>query len=708
MTSSKPYVQVKAITAFYRICLEYPEALKPGYPILRGLLDDSNRSIVLASLGVLHELCIANTQNFLQMIPKFAKMLTQDFSDAITIKIIQILTLLAQAESRLPKKLVQPYAELAQNTPSLAVFFEIGRSAATIPITESNLLSFLINRVQEHFNSTDENVKSMSLSLFMQLLKLQPRIAQQMRETVMECLSAEDETQQLTALDLIGSMANGKNIDGMVGRIFSHFQSAVSIRLRNQIFATVVKICSNEDYKFVRDFQWYVNVLFDFVNEAGFTSYDILAVQLLDLVTRVPATRAPIAAAIPNLFERNRSYHDALPFLIASAHIVAEYAQNSLVIDRILQNLVDCKERVQQAFLTAAIRWIIKSSGTATPIIEKLELFKTSKYLNIQVDAAVFSALAILVSRSGASAAINQWLEQNEDSALQELPVPPSLDSPIDLFKEVVEPYPKRISIDASHPSEKKAPPRRAKRRRQTDGPRAAVRSLSAVSSSDLVSSSLTDALSDVQIDPGPSDLEVLAQNAVLRVSLVSLKTSGTSIQANLIVANLTGGPISGIEIANSDPIRQAIQPRGSISHTLKFEVERPAADEVHKFVLSPVAAKAEPLEIAIHQKASLFLVPAPANDFDAESCGEEGEIRVRPNSTPQKSIRVLSKLLSSRLVTNKVSKTVELFSKASYGAAVLVSFKWEQGEALITVKSSSAELTAALIAEIDAALKIL
>jgi hypothetical protein len=58
--------------------------------------------------------------------------------------------------------------------------------------------------------------------------------------------------------------------------------------------------------------------------------------------------------------------------------------------------------------------------------------------------------------------------------------------------------------------------------------------------------------------------------------------------------------------------------------------------------------------------------------------------------------------------VTNKAAKTVELYSKTSYGALVFVGFKWEQGEAQITVKSSSAELTAAIVAEINDALKTL
>jgi hypothetical protein len=60
MTSSKESVQVKAITSFYRLCLYYPDALKPGFPTLRNLLENSRPAITLATLSVMLELCIAN------------------------------------------------------------------------------------------------------------------------------------------------------------------------------------------------------------------------------------------------------------------------------------------------------------------------------------------------------------------------------------------------------------------------------------------------------------------------------------------------------------------------------------------------------------------------------------------------------------------------------------------------------------------------
>jgi hypothetical protein len=57
-------------------------------------------------------------------------------------------------------------------------------------------------------------------------------------------------------------------------------------------------------------------------------------------------------------------------------------------------------------------------------------------------------------------------------------------------------------------------------------------------------------------------------------------------------------------------------------------------------------------------------------------------------------------------VVTNKLEKVAGLYSPTSYGVGVLVIFGWEHGGALIGVRSTSADLTRALVSEIDAALK--
>jgi hypothetical protein len=213
MTSSKEFIQVKAIMAFYHLCLHHSTALKEGFPTLRTLLDNPRRSVVLATLTVLLELYIANPQNFIQMIPKNFKMLEGRSDIWITIRIVQILTVLASVETRLPKKLIQPFSDIIDSSSSDPLIYEVCRSMIQIRLIQPSVMQITIHRLQGYINAGDQDVRFLFLTVFMGLLKLSPKAALQNRELIGDCLDSEDENQRLIALELLASMTNSKNID---------------------------------------------------------------------------------------------------------------------------------------------------------------------------------------------------------------------------------------------------------------------------------------------------------------------------------------------------------------------------------------------------------------------------------------------------------------------------------------------------------------
>jgi AP-3 complex subunit delta-1 len=200
------------------------------------------------------EFCVANPANFVAMIPKFFKILEVKADPWITIKVIQILTVLASAEPRLPKKLVQTYSDLIDTSSSVSVIYEVCRSMVLTRLTNTSLLQLTINRLQSYINSGNQDQRFLFLAAMMGLLKLSPKAAAQNRELISGCLDSEDESQRLMALELLGSMTNAKNVDKIVAKMFQHFQTAVTVRFRNQIITTVIEICSRDDYKLVADF----------------------------------------------------------------------------------------------------------------------------------------------------------------------------------------------------------------------------------------------------------------------------------------------------------------------------------------------------------------------------------------------------------------------------------------------------------------------
>ena len=215
MTSSKLYVKLKAIMCFYSVCLHYPDALKAGFPTLRSLLDDSDSSVVMSVLNVLFELCMTNPSNMIQMIPKLFKMLTQKSTNWVTLKLIQIMTVLGKAEPRLAKKLVDPYAEIMSNAQSLSVVYECARSIVEIPVNSPSVMKASVTRIHSYVYSKDPSLRSLFVAIMMSLLKLQPKLCTQYRDLITECLDSDDEGQRLMALDLLAKTG----CDGvMVGR----------------------------------------------------------------------------------------------------------------------------------------------------------------------------------------------------------------------------------------------------------------------------------------------------------------------------------------------------------------------------------------------------------------------------------------------------------------------------------------------------------
>ena len=116
MTSSKPYIRQKAIMLFYHVCLQYPDALKPGFVTLRQKLEDDDYSVMFSALSVIAELCAHNPQNFVPLIPKLHKMLEGSPTNWVALRIVAILRMLCSVEPMLPKKLITPFTTLLETT----------------------------------------------------------------------------------------------------------------------------------------------------------------------------------------------------------------------------------------------------------------------------------------------------------------------------------------------------------------------------------------------------------------------------------------------------------------------------------------------------------------------------------------------------------------------------------------------------------------
>ena len=120
------------------------------------------------------------------------------------------------------------------------------------------------------------------------------------------------------------------------------------------MFSRVIEICSNNYYELITDFDWYISVLVDFIEEGNFTCFTDLSNQLIDLVTRVPDTRKRITDEMCHLFD-SPSNMNLTELILTALHIIGEYSPDSEPFSKVLQPIIaNCDDRVQSSCISTA------------------------------------------------------------------------------------------------------------------------------------------------------------------------------------------------------------------------------------------------------------------------------------------------------------------------------------------------------------------
>jgi hypothetical protein len=275
-------------------------------------------------------------------------------------------------------------------------------------------------------------------------MEIQPRIVALHKDLITRCLDANDEATRLLALDLLAALANVKTIDGIVARMFEHFKKSKAQGFRDQVMRRVIEICSKRDYDLVNDFEWYISVLMDFIAEAGFSCFDAVSEQFLDMALRVPDTRPRLVVEMGTLFE-NVVYKDATQLLLAASHIIAEYSTDSAQFDHVMQPLIaNTDERVQQSAIFTTFRLFLRVDGQKADeirqlFVTRLSLFDSSPFPEVQDCASLVNRVLEYLKNSKdgkARVRFQALLADPPPDEFDPLERPSELDHPIELFHE--------------------------------------------------------------------------------------------------------------------------------------------------------------------------------------------------------------------------------------------------------------------------------
>lgn len=340
LTSTKPYLRKKAVLLMYKIFLRFPDALRPAFPRLKEKLEDPDPGVQSASVNVICELARKNPKNYLSLAPVFFKLMTSSTNNWMLIKIIKLFGALTPLEPRLGKKLIEPLTNLIHSTSAMSLLYECINTVIAVLISISSgmpnhsaSIQLCVQKLRILIEDSDQNLKYLGLLAMSKILKTHPRSVQAHKDLVLQCLDDKDESIRLRALDLLYGMVSKKNLMEIVKKLMVHMDRAEGTTYRDELLSKIIDICSQNNYQYITNFEWYVSVLVELTRIEGTKHGLTIASQMLDVAVRVQAVRAfsvsQMAVLLDNthLLVGNGQRNSICEVLYAAAWICGEYSE---------------------------------------------------------------------------------------------------------------------------------------------------------------------------------------------------------------------------------------------------------------------------------------------------------------------------------------------------------------------------------------------
>ncbi|CAG2166121.1 unnamed protein product [Oppiella nova] len=126
-------------------------------------------------------------------------------------------------------------------------------------------------------------------------------------------------------------MVTKKNLMEIVQKLLVNVnESQMGNKYRDEIIAKLIDICSQNDYQFIANFEWYITVLVELSRVEGGTEHGgLIAQQLLDVAIRVEAIRSFVTRHMAILLENSHLFlnnSSVCEVLYAAAWICGEFA----------------------------------------------------------------------------------------------------------------------------------------------------------------------------------------------------------------------------------------------------------------------------------------------------------------------------------------------------------------------------------------------
>lgn len=353
MSSTKPYLRMKAVLMMYKVFLRYPEALRPAFPKLKEKLEDPDPGVQSAAVNVVCELARKNPKNYLSLAPVFFKLMTTSTNNWMLIKIIKLFGALTPLEPRLGKKLIEPLTNLIHSTSAMSLLYECINTVIAVLISISSgmpghaaSVQLCVQKLRILIEDSDQNLKYLGLLAMSRILKSHPKSVQAHKDLVLACLDDKDESIRLRALGLLYGMVSKKNLMEIVKKLMVHMDRAEGTLYRDELLTRIIEICSQNNYQHVVDFEWYVTVLTELTEmETSAKHGRMVAAQVTEVGARVAEVREFAARECGGLVARAAAAPPgpaSKEVLYAAAYVLAEYCREETVMRESVSGLLIC------------------------------------------------------------------------------------------------------------------------------------------------------------------------------------------------------------------------------------------------------------------------------------------------------------------------------------------------------------------------------
>jgi len=255
--------------------------------------------------------------------------------------VVKLLGSLVSEEPRLARKLLEPLAQIVQNTQAKSLLYEsvftltlalpyAKKSDGSQPKSVPSIVTLCADKLRQFVEEFDQNLKYLGLVGFVSLMRSHPATVVNERNLILRCLTDDDVTIRSRALELLTGMVTKKNLQELVNQLMQHVRLSEG-PYRDELISQIIFMCSREKYRDMPDFKWYVDILIRISELHGSEHGTLIADQIIDVSLRVLPIRAYVIESLARVvllsdLAMGKSKNTIPEVLRAAAWVVGEFS----------------------------------------------------------------------------------------------------------------------------------------------------------------------------------------------------------------------------------------------------------------------------------------------------------------------------------------------------------------------------------------------